>query len=85
MARTFERGGGKSCTVILRVTPGASLVQSLIAALPVTTAPFSAAAPVMTAMTKTPAKKIVRKIASLDGRAFISVESFARQISRGFE
>ena len=44
IARTFEPGGGKSCTVILRLTPGASLVQSPIAALPVRTAPFSAAA-----------------------------------------
>jgi hypothetical protein len=57
--------------VILRVTPGASLVQSPIAALPVRTAPFSAAAPVITAMTKTAAKKIARKIGSVDWRAFI--------------
>jgi hypothetical protein len=37
IARAFEPGGGKSCTVILRMTSGASLVQSLIAALPVKT------------------------------------------------
>jgi hypothetical protein len=36
-------------------------------------------------MTKTVAKKIARKIGSLDWRAFISVESFGRQISCGFE
>src|SRR5437867_7483817 len=85
IAKTFELGGGRSCTVILRMTPGASLVQSLIAALPVRTAPFSAAAPVTTTRQKTAAKKIARKIASLDRRAFISVESFGRQITRGFE
>src|SRR5262249_55318398 len=44
IARAFELGGGKSWTVILRVMPGASLVQSPIASLPVRTAPFSAAA-----------------------------------------
>jgi ribosomal protein L44E len=36
-------------------------------------------------MTKRAAKKIGRKIGSLNRRAFISVESFGRQISRGFE
>ena len=85
IASAFEAGGGKSCIVILRVTPGASLVQSPIAALPVSTLPFSPAAPAMTAMTKTLAKKIVRKIPSLDRRAFIVVESFGRQITRGLE
>jgi hypothetical protein len=35
IARTFELGAGKSCIVILRGTPGASLIQSSIAALPV--------------------------------------------------
>src|SRR4029450_7604305 len=45
IARAFELGGGKSWTVILRVTPGASLVQSPIAALPVRTAPVSAEVP----------------------------------------
>src|SRR5204863_5465851 len=70
IAKTFELGGGRSCTVILRMTPGASLVQSLIAALPVRTAPFSAAAPVTTTRQKTAAKKIARKIGSLDRRAF---------------
>ena len=43
IARAFDPGGGKSWTVILRMTPGASLVQSPIAALPVRTASFSAA------------------------------------------
>ena len=71
--------------MIFRVTPGASRVQSPIAALPVTTVAFSAAAAIMMATTKTAAEKIVWKIASLDGRAFISVESFGRQTSRGFE
>src|SRR6266511_3040417 len=85
IARAFEPGGGKFWTVILRVTPGASLVQSPIAALPVRTAPSSAAALVITSVTKTVAKKIARDIGSLDWRAFISVESFRRQISRGFE
>jgi hypothetical protein len=33
-AKIFELGGGKSSTVILRRTPGASLAQSPIAALP---------------------------------------------------
>src|SRR5215469_12086084 len=62
IARAFELGGGKSLTVILRMTPGASLVQSPIASLPVRTAPFSAAVAIVSAMTKTPAKKIVLKI-----------------------
>src|SRR6478735_9304255 len=84
IASAFEPGGGKSCTVILRVTPGASLVQSPIAALPVRTAPFSAAA-MTTLMMKTAAKKIVRKIAQLERRVFIALESFGRQTSRGFE
>src|SRR4029453_16487237 len=66
MARAFELGGGKSWTVILRGTPGASLVQSPIAALPVRIAPFSAAAPIMTLRKKTVAQKIARKIRSLD-------------------
>src|SRR6266478_3797611 len=39
IARTFELGGGKSATVILRRTPGASLVQSPIAVLPVSKSP----------------------------------------------
>src|SRR6478752_939451 len=85
IARAFEPGGGKSCTVILRMTPGASLVQSPIAALPVRTASFSAAAAIMLAITKTAAKKIARKIGSLNRRVFISVESLGRQILRGFE
>src|SRR6478736_3167293 len=84
IARAFEPGGGKSCTVILRMTPGASLVQSPIAALPVRTAPFLAVA-MTTLMMKTAAKKIVRKIAPLERRAFIALESFGRQTSRGFE
>jgi len=61
IARAFELGGGKSCTVILRMMPGASLVQSPIAALPVRMAPLSAAAQIITTMTKTAAKKIARK------------------------
>jgi hypothetical protein len=39
IARTFELGGGKSATVILRHTPGASLVQSPMAVLPVSKRP----------------------------------------------
>src|SRR5215472_701627 len=84
IVKAFEPGGGKSWTVILRVTLGASLVQSPIAALPVRTAPFSTAASVTTAMTKMAAKKIPRKIGLLDRRTFIAVESSERQISRGF-
>src|SRR5215471_13163037 len=85
IVKAFELGGGKSCTVILRVTLGASLVQSPIAVLPVRTGPFSAAAAIMTPLTKTVAKKIARKIGSLNRQAFISRESFGRQISRGFD
>src|ERR1700750_3203130 len=85
IARTFEPGGGRSCTVILRMTPGASLVQSPIAALPVRTVPFSPAAPITTTRKKTAAKEIVRKVASHDWRGFISVKAFTRQMSRGFE
>src|SRR5262245_5066529 len=85
IARAFELGGGKSCTVILRMTPGASLVQSPIAALPVRTAPFSPAAPIMIPKKKRAANQTARKIGSLDRRAFIAVESFGRQKSRGFE
>src|SRR5207248_9961270 len=79
IARGFEPGGGKSWTVILRITPGASLVQSPIAALPVRTVPFSPTAPVITAAMETATKKIPRKIGSLNRRAFISVKSFGRQ------
>src|SRR5207248_6709924 len=79
IARAFEPGGGKSWTVILRITPGASLVQSPIAALPVRTVPFSPTAPVITAAMKIATKKIARKIGSLNRRAFISVKSFGRQ------
>src|SRR5262249_51702876 len=82
-ARAFELGGGKSWTVILRVTPGTSLVQSPIASLPVSTGPLSAAVAIVLAMTNTPAKKMMQKIGSLDRRAFISEESFVPQISRG--
>ena len=37
IASTDERGAGKSSTIIFRRTPGASVVQSPIAALPVST------------------------------------------------
>src|SRR6266540_4756151 len=46
IARTFELGGGKSWTVILRRTPGASFVQSPMAALSARSVPVSAAASV---------------------------------------
>jgi hypothetical protein len=48
----FELGGGKSATVIFRRTPGASFVQSPIAALRVSSVPLSAAASNRTAMLK---------------------------------
>src|SRR5207253_9635421 len=53
----FEVGGGKSATVILRCTPGASLFQSPIAALPVRSVPLPAAASDWTAMLKAAAMK----------------------------
>src|SRR5262249_22517333 len=85
MAKAFEVGEGKSWTMILRLTPGASPVQSLIAALPVRSAPFSAAAAFTKTITETAAKKIAWKIGWLGRRAFIAVESFGRRVSRGFE
>src|SRR6476469_4094120 len=61
IAKAFELGGGKSWTVILRVTPGASLVQSPIAALPVSSLPLSAALPIGTITPKLAAIKIAQK------------------------
>jgi hypothetical protein len=49
--------------VILRLTPGASLVQSPIAALPVRRVLFSAVVPVIRARKKTNAKEIAQEIA----------------------
>src|SRR5262245_19411826 len=85
IVRAFDLGGGNSCTLILRVTLGASLVQPPIAALPVRTAPFSAVVPIRVAVTKKVAQQTVRKILSLDRWAFILLESLGRQTSRGFE
>src|SRR6266480_1300212 len=55
IARTFELGGGKSATVILRRTPGESLSQSPIAPLPVSRVPLTAPPSNRTAMLKTAA------------------------------
>ncbi len=44
IAKAFELGAGKSWTMILRRTPAASLVQSPMAALPVSSVPLSVAA-----------------------------------------
>src|SRR5436309_9639439 len=60
IARIFELGGGKSATVILRRTPGASLLQSPIAALPVSSV-FSAATPTGTAKLKLIAMKTAQE------------------------
>jgi hypothetical protein len=57
----FELGGGKSSTVILRRTPGASLFQSPIAALPMKSPPLSAAAPAGAATLKVIAIKTAEK------------------------
>src|SRR6266496_5554553 len=59
IASTFELGAGRSVTVILRRTPGASLVQSPIAALPIRSLASSVAAS-MGAMKRNASK---RKIA----------------------
>ncbi|MGH7984238.1 MAG: hypothetical protein ACREFF_14020, partial [Candidatus Udaeobacter sp.] len=61
IARTFELGEGKSSTVILRRTPGASLFQSPIAALPVSSVSLSAAASNWTEMLKAAAMKIAQE------------------------
>src|SRR5262249_52510413 len=61
IARTFELGRGKSCTVILRLTLGASLVQSAIAALPVRRAPPSVAGSAGAATPKLAAMKIAQE------------------------
>jgi hypothetical protein len=61
IAKTFELGEGKSPTVILRRTPGASLLQSPIAALPVSKVPISAALPFGIAMLKMAARKSAQK------------------------
>jgi hypothetical protein len=61
IAKTFELGAGKSATVILRRTPGASLFQSPIAALPVRSLPLSAAAAICVATLKLAAMKIANE------------------------
>src|SRR5438132_11842898 len=61
IAKIFELGAGKSVTVILRRTPGASLVQSPIAACQVTQVTLSAAPPIETARLKVAAMKIAQE------------------------
>src|SRR5262249_12345552 len=60
IAKAFEPGGGKSCAVILRVTPGASLVQSDIVGLTVRMG-SSAGGAVIASMIDTAATPALRK------------------------
>src|SRR5436190_21798831 len=83
IARAFEPGGGKSRTVILRVTPGASLVQSSIAALPVRIEAFSAAAAVGVETPKLATSKSAQKGRRTAERfIIISVIALERDIAR---
>src|SRR5437762_5664085 len=79
IARTFELGAGKSWTVILRRTPGPSLVQSPMAALPVSSVPLSMAAATGAAKLELNAMQIAQKIKRTAPQFSIHVSNRFRQ------